>query len=148
MLDYDFDQSIGYWLVATNQAYSRAFNELLAPHGVTFRQAQLLGWLALEGPMSQTELASRMLIEPPSLVGILDRAEAEGWIERRPCSADRRRKLIHTLPAAEPVWKKIAECGREIRSQAAAGLTADEVETLRYLLEKVRQNVTVESAAL
>jgi len=148
MLEYDFDQSIGYWLVASHQAYTRAFNERLSPHGVTFRQAQLLGCLALEGPMSQTALAARMLIEPPSLVGILDRAEAEGWIERRPCSEDRRRKLIHTLPAAESVWKKIAKVGREIRSQAAADLTADEVETLRYLLDKVRQNVTVENAAI
>src|SRR5688572_9141763 len=74
MLDYDFPSSIGYWLITTHQGYLRAFNEKLAPEGITYRQAQVLGWLAAEGPLTQTELAARMLIEPPTLVGILDRA--------------------------------------------------------------------------
>lgn len=142
MLQYDFDQSVGYWIATAHQSYMRVFNERLAPYGITYRQAQLLGWLAVEGPMSQTDLATRMLIEPPSLVGILDRAEEAGLIERRPCPDDRRRKLVHTLPAAEQVWARIAQCGREIRRQAVAGLSEEEIATLRHLLEKVRENVT------
>lgn len=148
MFQYDFDESIGYWIAMTHQSYMRLFNEMLAPHGITFRQAQLLGMLALDGPLSQTELAARMLIEPPSLVGILDRAEEAGLIERRSCSEDRRRKLVHPLPAADKVWERIAQCGREIRRQAVAGLSDDEVKTLRYLLEKVRENVTTSAAAV
>ncbi len=142
MLQYDFDESVGYWLATAHQAYMRVFNDQLAPHGITFRQAQMLGMLATEGPLSQSALAARMLIEPPSLVGILDRAEEAGLIERRPCPADGRRKLVHPLPAADKVWKQIAACGREIRRQAVEGLSKDEVETLRYLLAKVRENVT------
>ncbi|WP_425399785.1 MarR family winged helix-turn-helix transcriptional regulator [Aeoliella sp.] len=148
MLQYDFDESIGYWLCCAHQAYMRTFNERLEPHGITYRQAQLLAFLAMDGPLSQTELAARMLIEPPSLVGILDRAEEAGLIERRSCNQDRRRKLIHTLPAAEKVWKKIAECGRGIREQATAGLTEEEVQTLRHLLDKVRENVTSDETAI
>jgi MarR family transcriptional regulator for hemolysin len=98
--------------------------------------------LALDGPLSQSELAARMLIEPPSLVGILDRAEEAGLIERRPCPDDRRRKLVHPLPASEKVWKRIVQCGRELRRQAVEGLSAEEVKMLRYLLAKVRENVT------
>lgn len=142
MLQYDFDESIGYWIANAHQSYMRAFNERLEPHGITFRQAQLLAFLAMDGPLSQTELACRMLIEPPSLVGILDRAEEAGLIERRGCDKDRRRKLIHTLPPAQKVWKQIAKCGREIRQQAVEGLTVEEVQTLRHLLEKVRENVS------
>lgn len=148
MLEYDFEASVGYWLVTAHQAYMRAFNEKLEPHNITFRQAQLLGYLAAEGPMSQTDLAARMLIEPPSLVGILDRAEEAGLIERRSCPDDRRRKLIHTRPAAEKVWSKIVQCGREIRRQAVEGLTKQEVETLRILLAKVRENVASDASAI
>lgn len=141
MLEYDFDASIGYWLTTTHQAYMRAFQERLAPYGITFRQAQVLGWLAYDGPMSQTDLASRMLIEPPSLVGILDRAEEAGLIERRACEVDRRRKLVHLLPASEGAWQLLVRCGREMRNLACDGLSDEEVETLKYLLGKVRQNV-------
>ncbi|MCO6044531.1 MarR family transcriptional regulator [Aeoliella sp. ICT_H6.2] len=149
MLRYDFDDSVGYWITSSHQAYMRAFNDRLEPHGITFRQAQLLAFLAMEGrPLSQTELAARMLIEPPSLVGILDRAEEAGLIERRCCDQDRRRKLIHILPTAQKVWKQIAKCGREIRQQAVKGLSEDEVKTLRYLLDKVRENVSSDETAV
>jgi MarR family transcriptional regulator for hemolysin len=148
MLQYDFEDSVGYWLASAHHSYMRVFNERLEPHGITFRQAQLLGYLAVDGPMSQSELASRMMIEPPSLVGILDRAEEAGLIERRGCSDDRRRKLIHPMPAAEEVWTKIVACGREIRRQAVEGLNPEEVETLRHLLAKVRENVTSDAPAV
>lgn len=148
MLQYDFEDSVGYWLASAHHSYMRVFNERLEPHGITFRQAQLLGYLAIDGPMSQSELASRMMIEPPSLVGILDRAEEAGLIERRGCSDDRRRKLIHTLPAAEEVWARIVQCGREIRRQAVDGLSHEEVESLRHLLAKVRENVSSVAPAI
>jgi MarR family transcriptional regulator for hemolysin len=141
MLQYDFSESIGFWLTGTHQAYMRAFQERLAPHGITYRQAQVLGWLALEGPLSQTDLAARMLIEPPSLVGVIDRMQQAGLLERRPCDQDRRKKLIHTLPAAERAWAPIVECGHSMRSQAAQGLSEREVATLKRLLKKVKENV-------
>jgi MarR family transcriptional regulator for hemolysin len=74
MLEYDFENSVGFWICTASNAFQRAFNEELAPQGVTFRQAQVLGCLALEGSLSQTDLADRMRIEPPTLVGILT-----GW---------------------------------------------------------------------
>lgn len=142
MLTYDFENSVGFWLVSAYQAYMRRFAELLSPYGITFRQAQVLGWIALEGPLSQADLAGHMLIEPPSLVRVLDRMEQLQLIERRPCPEDRRKKLIHPLPAATPMWKKIAQCGRDMRSLATEGLDAQEAVQLRRLLEKVKQNVT------
>lgn len=143
MLDYDFQNSIGYWLITTHQAYLRAFNEKLAPQGITFRQAQVLGWLAVEGPLTQTELAARMLIEPPSLVGILDRSEQAGLIKRRVSRTDRRSKEVHLLPGAKMLWETICECGRDMRSQATQGLSDKDIEMLIQLLEKVRNNVSV-----
>jgi MarR family transcriptional regulator, transcriptional regulator for hemolysin len=142
MINYDFEASIGYWINTVHQTYMRSFNERLAPHGITFRQAQLLGWLAAEGPMSQSDLAARMFIEPPSLVGIIDRAEQAGLIERRVSETDRRCKMICLLPGAEKVWKRIAQVAIEMRAQATQDMSSDEVATLLQLLQKVRTNVS------
>ena len=147
MLEYDFEQSIGHWLTMSTQSYHRAFQELIAPFGITYRQAQVLGWLALEDEMSQTQLAARMMIEPPTLAGILDRMERSGWIVRRVCRDDRRRKWICAGPEAEPVWEKIAECGHRIRARATRGMTDDEVRQLKRLLGQVARNVSDEEAA-
>lgn len=147
MPDYDFEESVGCWLTLTTHAYHRAFNDELAPHGITYRQSQVLAWLALEGDLSQTELAGKMMIEPPTLVGILDRMEHSGWITRHSCDTDRRRKTIRVNPAAEPVWTRIVECAGRIRARATRGLSERQLATLKRLLTRVRENIEAETPA-
>jgi MarR family transcriptional regulator for hemolysin len=142
-LNYDFEESIGYWLTISTQAYHRAVSDELAPHGITYRQSMVLGWLALEGELSQTDLAAKMMVEPPTLVGILDRMERDGWIARHNCPLDRRKKLIRANPAAEPVWEQIVECATRIRGQATAGLSDRQLSTFKSLLRRVQQNLQV-----
>ena len=132
-LHFDFEESIGYWLTLATQAYHRAVCDEVAPHGITYRQSMVLGWLALEGELSQAELAAKMMVEPPTLVGILDRMERDGWITRHNCPSDRRKKLIRANPAAEPVWEQIVECAVRVRAQATAGLSDRQLETLKQL---------------
>lgn len=141
-MEYDFENSVGYWICLAQQSHQRALNDELAPHGITFRQAQVLGCLVIDTELSQTELANKLSIEPPTLVGILDRMERDGWIERHSCPDDRRKKLIRATAAAEPVWAKIAECGLAVRSRATDGLTERQIATLKKLLAKVRKNLT------
>ena len=141
MLQYDFESSIGYWLTLATQAYHRAFSDEVAPYGITYRQSQVLGWLALEHEISQAELAARMLIEPPTLVGILDRMERSGWIVRQPCPGDRRKKVIRATPAAEPVWNDIVACAQRIRSRATEGISPQQLQQVHETLRKIHANV-------
>jgi MarR family transcriptional regulator for hemolysin len=141
MLQYDFENSVGYWLVRTAHACERALSEELAPEGITYRQAQVLGWLVLEGELTQNDLAERMRIEPPTLVGILDRMEREGWIARHSCSVDRRRKWIRPGHAAEPIWERITAKFRRVRMMAVKGFTEHDVQLLKSLLMRVQENL-------
>jgi MarR family transcriptional regulator for hemolysin len=140
-LEHDLEQSIGYWLTVATQAYHRAVSDELAPHGITYRQSLVLGWLAVEGELSQTDLAAKMLVEPPTLVGILDRMERDGWITRNDCPADRRKKLIRPSAAAEPVWEKILACAARVRARATDGLSDRQLDTLTNLLRQITCNV-------
>jgi MarR family transcriptional regulator, transcriptional regulator for hemolysin len=140
-LHVDFEDSIGYWLTLATQAYHRAVSDELEPHGITYRQSMVLGWLALEGELSQAELAAKMMVEPPTLVGILDRMERDGWISRHSCPGDRRKKLIRPTAAAEPFWEKIVDCAARVRAQATDGLSERQLATLKKLLRRVLHNV-------
>jgi MarR family transcriptional regulator, transcriptional regulator for hemolysin len=140
-LEYDFENSIGFWLISGSQAYQRAVNDELAPQGITYRQCQVLCLLSLSGPTSQAELAQKLEVEPPTLVGILDRMERDGWIRREACPEDRRRKLIHATKNAEPIWNKITAAARRVRARATKGLSASQIGQLRELLEVVRHNL-------
>jgi len=141
VLEYDFEKSVGYWVCQASHALQRAFNEELAPQGVTFRQAQVLGCLAFEGRLSQIDLAERMRIEPPTLVGILDRMERDGWIRRDGDKKDRRLKFIEVLPAAKPAWAKVVAVAKRVRGRATRGMTQTQLAQLKKLLTMVQANL-------
>jgi MarR family transcriptional regulator for hemolysin len=144
MLNYDFEESIGCRLVRAWHAYERALNAELLPRGITFRQAQVLGTLAYEGDLTQAELADHLRVEPPTLVGILDRMERDGWISRHDCANDRRKKIIRPTQQAEPVWAAIVDAALRVRARAVAGLSVDEVDQLRRLLQKIEANAAAD----
>jgi MarR family transcriptional regulator for hemolysin len=140
-LEFDFEGSLGYRLLAASHAFSRAVNEELAPAGITYRQCQVLGCLAFESGLTLAELAERLHLEPPTLAGILDRMERDGWIVRRPCPDDRRKKRVYPTAEAGPVWSKMVLGGEAVESQAAAGLSEEEQAQLRRLLARVYENL-------
>jgi MarR family transcriptional regulator for hemolysin len=141
MLQYDFDGSVGYWVVMTAHALQRALNEELARHGITFRQWQVLVWLALEGDLAQAELAERMGLEAPTLAGILERMQRDGWIVRETCATDRRKKLVRPTRQVRPVWSKMVQCAQRVRSRATEGIEPMEVEQLKVLLGMMQKNL-------
>ncbi|TWU01208.1 MarR family winged helix-turn-helix transcriptional regulator [Stieleria varia] len=145
MQDYDFEGSIGYWICITSHLYQRQIDRELTPLGITFRQFQVLGWLVHDGELSQAKLAERMMIEPPTLVRLLDRMQAHGWIVRSSGDADRRRKIIQLGDQAKPVWDRVVECLRRTRDRATANMSADEVSTLQDLLRRVQGNLAAHS---
>lgn len=141
MLQFDFENSVGYWIFATAHAVSLAMNEELQAHGITYRQWEVLAWISYAGEMSQTELAERMGIEAPTLVGVLDRMERDGWIQRVPSETDRRKKLIHPTERVEPVWSQMINCGLRVRERAIKGISPEQLESLRAVLRTMCENL-------
>jgi MarR family transcriptional regulator for hemolysin len=147
LLAHDFEGYVGYWICMASRAFERAMNEELAPSGITYRQCQVLAWLAIDGNLSQTDLAERMRIEPPTLVGILDRMEREGWVRRESDVSDRRKKLVAPLPKALPVWSKIVGCSDRVRARGNQGVAPAEQELLKSLLRRIIENLPSDQKA-
>ena len=88
--------------------------------------------------MTQQELVDRSLIDPSSMVAIIDELEELGFAERRPHPSDRRKHAIHLT--ADGKRDPRARAGRRRsrpRRRSSRRSTADEVETLRRLLRKL-----------
>jgi MarR family transcriptional regulator for hemolysin len=140
-LEQDFEDSVGYWVHMAARGFERALNEELAPHGVTYRQWQVLAWLALEEELTQSQIAERLRVEAPTLVGILDRMERDGWIRRDPVPGDRRKKVIRPTPRVEPVWRNILACARRVRRRATRGLEPAEIDIVKDVLSRIQRNL-------
>jgi MarR family transcriptional regulator for hemolysin len=140
-LDYDIDESLGYWIVTTSIAMQGALRRELAPLGVTDRQFTVLFWLGKDPDITQVELAERMGVDPSTVAGVLLRMERDGLIEREVRTKDRRCKRIRPTPSAVALWPKLAERGLALRRLASANLSAADIDTLARILGQVRANI-------
>lgn len=141
MLPFDFDASVGYWTWLAAHAIERAMNEELNRVGITHQQWQVLAWLVLDGELTQAGLAERMRIEAPTLVGILDRMERDGWVARVVSPTDRRKKIIRPCERVGPVWAQMAACAHRVRARAVEGVPPEDVARLIDTLRRVAQNL-------
>lgn len=92
--------------------------------GITPQQHQLL--LAIKGfpgrdTATVTELAERLQMRQHSMVGLIDRTEAQKLVRREPGTADRRHVFIHLTPAGEALLQRLSMQHRfELRSMRDA----------------------------
>jgi len=142
MLHYDFQDSLGYWLCISATAMQEALNDELSRHGITYRQFQVLAWLVHDGrELTQAELATRMMIEPPTLVALLDRMDQQGWITRGSFPGDRRKKLVQPAPAAEAVWEKMVDALLRVRARATERLSPEQIKALKEMLQTIHETL-------
>lgn len=115
-----------------------------AREGITLRQWEVLAWLSSSGGCgSQSELAEIMGIEPHTLAGVLSRMQRDGLLERKSCDHDRRKNIIHPTEKADVLWRRVSMLCHGIRQQATEGFSTDELNTLRDLCERIRQNLEI-----
>lgn len=148
LLKQDFRSDVGYWVHVCAHRFEAAMRNELAGENISYRQCQILAWLALEGNMSQVELAKFCGVEPSTIVTVIDRMERDGLIVRQACNGDRRKRIIVPTKGANPIWKKILKCAAEVNARAATGLTKRETRQLRSLLERVHSNLGAEAEVL
>jgi DNA-binding MarR family transcriptional regulator len=70
--------------------------------------------------------------------------ERDGWITRLDCPHDRRKKIVHPLPQAEPVWAEIVDVAMRVRQRAVEGLSPNQVAQLKVLLRTLEQNLAAD----
>lgn len=144
MLRYDFEDSLGYWVFSVAHLMTRAMNDELGRLGITYRQWEVLCWLSYMGEITQSELAEQMRIEAPTLVGVIDRMERDGWIVRETDPTDRRKKIIRATEKVEPMWEQMVDCAKLVRSRALHEVPTEDVKNAKEVLAKIRGNLITE----
>jgi MarR family transcriptional regulator for hemolysin len=109
-----------------------------------------VNWMAIaiiakaSQPLSQTELAHRLVVEDPTVVAMVDRLVKAGFAARVPSQTDRRVKLVVLTPAGNQLYKKIKAVSAAFRAEFLADIAPNKLLAATELLETLRQ--TAESA--
>ena len=88
----------------------------------------------------QRELSQRLGVEEPTVVRLLDALEAQGWVERRAHSLDRRAKVVQITPEAQPVLDQAQAIVTELQEEMFAEIDPSDLAVcLRVLNQLTRK---------
>ena len=134
-------RNFGFLIKDIGRLYTRLFEQRASHLGMTLAQCKALAFISRNESISQIRLAELTGIEPMSLVRILDRMEADGWIERRMHPTDRRARQLHLTAQAQPTLDQMWQLSDEVRAQTLAGFKAQERDLLIDLLTRAHANL-------
>ena len=142
-------EHLGPLMALTSKTWRQALDQRLRPLGLS--QAKWAKWMCLlqlhRHPrlMAQGELAEVMGIEAATLVRLLDRLEADGWILRQMDPEDRRSNHVLMTDRARSLGREVEQVADELRRDLLAGIPSEEVavtlRVLRQLLDRARMNL-------
>lgn len=136
--------SLGRELNFTATGSTRLLQAHLEPYGLTPVNWIILGALSRKGSMSVSDIAQFSHVKSPAASRLLARMERDGWVSQVTDKNDRRVKHFTATQKAEEVAHLFSLIGT-VNSQLTQGFDDLEVEQLRSLLERVRQNAERET---
>jgi DNA-binding MarR family transcriptional regulator len=93
------------------------------------------------GPLSQSELADRLAITGATTARLIDRMERDEWVRRERDPDDQRVKMIIPTKKAAKTWQEISSAGQAVLAQAYQGISKEELEAVKQVLQQIRNNL-------
>ena len=132
------DQYIGVVISDVARLLRTEFDRRVRKLGLTRPQWLLLTRLHRHPGASHSELADMLEVEKATAGRMIERLEANGWVERRAEPGDRRVKRVYLTAEAERVHKRIWPVAESTVEDALADLTSQESKQLMALLVRVK----------
>jgi DNA-binding MarR family transcriptional regulator len=133
-------EGIVHRMQTLTRRFKRSHNEVIAEHGLTWEEWDVLGALRRAGPpfrRSAGELAKLAELSSGAMTNRLDRMEKAGFVKRLPDPSDRRGVLIELTNLGRQKWLDSTGAEAEREALIGAALTKSEKEQLNGLLRRL-----------
>ena len=127
----------GFLLSWNGQRMAAKFAVALEPLGLRPPHFGVMTLIDAHPGSTQQELVTRSLIDPSSMVAVIDELEAMGLAERRRHPDDRRKHAVYLTVRGRRTLQRARGVAVKMAQDVFAPLDAGELETLRLLLRKL-----------
>jgi DNA-binding MarR family transcriptional regulator len=127
----------GFLLSWNGQRMAHKFAAALAPLGLRPPHFGVMTLIDAHPGCAQRELVTRSLIDPSSMVAVVDELEEMGLAERRRHAEDRRKHAVYLTAHGRRTLQRARAVAMKMAQQVFAPLDGTELETLRRLLRKL-----------
>ena len=132
-------EQLGMAISEASRCWRAKLDERLRPLGLSQSRWMVLLHLSRRGDgVVQKALAEWLGIEGPTLVRILDRMTADGWIERRESATDRRAKTVHLTQQSWAIIQQINKVAAKLRGELLTDIPAADIETCMRVLQQIK----------
>ncbi len=125
----------------TARLWRTELDRRLRPLGLSQAKWRMLLHISCSEECTQAELAARLGVEAPTVVGLLDRLTADGLVERKESPHDRRSKTVHLCEEGRALMRPISEMAESLGRELLANLTEEEVAVSTATLKKIRDRL-------
>lgn len=126
----DLIEAIPQQILHMMQASSHLGPEPWLELDLTMKQLKVLMVLCSLGPSRPSVIASCIGASAANATGVLDRLEAQGYVERRPDTADRRALLVALTESGQATVDELHSAGQQRLSRALIEMTEPDLEAL------------------
>lgn len=128
-------------LMATANAIRAAYDQRLAPLGLTLSVASLLSYIRDFGPVTQTRAAEH-LDQGRAVTGTqVDKLQALGLVQRLPDPDDRRVWRVAITDRGRALADRIADVDAVLRAELRDGISRSDRQALAGLLVRLQHNL-------
>jgi len=135
-------ETISCLVAQVAKAHRRCVSEALEDLGLHVGQEMVLLRLWEQDGLSQSELAERLIVEPPTLSKMLNHLEKMGLLERRKCREDARVCRIYLTARGKALQGPMLRCWQALDDRLLAHFTHEERWLLRRFLLQIGENLT------
>ena len=139
------EDTISFLLVQVAKAHRNLANDLLrkAFHKELYAgQDMVLHFLKQHDGCSQSELATSLCVEAPTVTRMIERMGEKGLVERHSDQEDARVMRVYLTPKGSDYESRIAGVWDQMEAQAVASFTLEERVLFRRLLMQMAENLS------
>ena len=134
-------------LLRTAKGVRLGMETALAEAGASFATFVILDAVTVERGLSQRQIARRLSIEGPPLTRHLDRMEADGLVERRRDTRDRRVQHVYPTAAGAKLYDALCPIVAGLERKLLEGVAADDARTFVRVLDRLRARLDAHESA-
>ncbi|WP_057913119.1 MarR family winged helix-turn-helix transcriptional regulator [Peribacillus muralis] len=140
-MSFSFDDYISISIHKTDLAFTQYVKNKLAAFNIAPEQNLIIMLLLKNDGLTQIELAEKLNKDKTNIARMVYNLEQKGFIKRSPDVNDRRSLKVFLTDKGKELSNIVIPIAEEFNHVVTKGITDEELENLKVLLNKMRENL-------
>lgn len=141
MIIFNLDDCIAFITSRSAKKLAECFEKRLNYYNITRTQWIALYYIRMNHTITQKQLADKMALKEPTVVRLLDKMEALGWVKRINSENDKRIKLLSLTDEGQKIEAEMLAVAENFRNDVICNISPKALDTYKKVLDQMLSNI-------